>query len=159
AASFLLANVYYEVKAYHLAVTFADQALATKPSNQTYRDFQRKVRDALGTVSSAEALPTEPAKFDLEPARRRQLSEVAEAVFHMEKPRQLSLTHWTQLHYPWRLIQYRPLLGSVAMAVSLFLLMQAVFLLAGDRPRTAQMAVVWVLIWIGLYVPFILARM
>jgi serine/threonine protein kinase len=159
AANFLLANIYHEVKAYHLAVTFADQALATKPSNQTYRDFQRKVRDAFGSVSSAAALPAEPAKFDLEPARRRQLSEVAEAVFHLDKTRQLSLTHWVQLHHPWRLIQHRPLLGSVTLAVGLFLLMEAVFLLSGEPPRIPQMAVVWVLVWIGLYVPFVLARM
>jgi tetratricopeptide (TPR) repeat protein len=159
AANFVLANVYYEVKAFPLAAAFADQALAAKPSNQTYRAFQRKVHDQLGSRSSGEALKTQEIQFDLEPARRRQLSEVAEAIFHLQKTRQLSLSHWTKLHYPWRWIRRRPLLGSMVIALVLYGLTLAFHLLSGDASRTVRLAVVSVLVWFGLYSSFLVARL
>jgi tetratricopeptide (TPR) repeat protein len=159
AANFLLANVYYEVKAFHLAAPFADQALATKPSNQGYRDFLRSVREALEAVAPGEVLESREIKYELEPPRRRQLSEVAEALFHLEKTRHLSLTHWTELHYPWRLIRYRPLLGATLTAVGLYGTVLAVLLWWGSQKTAGQLVVISVLVWIGLYVPFLLARL
>jgi tetratricopeptide (TPR) repeat protein len=159
AANFVLANVYYEVKAYHLAATFADQALAAKPSNQSYRAFQKKVRDRLGSASSGDAVKSKDIKYDLDPPRRRHLSEVAEAIFHLEKTRQLSLFHWTALHYPWRLIRRRPLLGSVTITLVLYGLALALHLLSGDATRTVRLALVCVGAGLALYLPFLLPRL
>jgi serine/threonine protein kinase len=159
AANFVLAHVYYEVQAFHLAATFADQALATRPANQSYRDFQRKVRDRLGSASPGDALKSQDIKYDLDPTRRRQLSEVAEAVFHLEKTHHLSLSHWTELHYPWRLIRQRPLLGSVVMALILYALALALLLLSGDATRTMHLAIIYVGVGLALYLPFVLARL
>jgi serine/threonine protein kinase len=159
AANFVLANVYFEVQAFPLAATFADQALATRPANQSYRDFQRKVRDRLGSAPSGDALKSQEIKYDLEPARRRRLSEVAEAIFHLQKTRQLSLSHWTELHYPWRLIRQRPLLGSMLIALVLYPVALALQFLSGDSTRPVQFAVVYVMVCLGLYGPFFLARL
>jgi serine/threonine protein kinase len=159
AASFLLANVYYEVEAFHLAATFTDQALATKPADPTYRDFRKKVRGKLGSASSGEALKSQEIRYALEPARRRHLSEVAELVFHQGKTRQLSLTHWTELHYPWRLIRRRPLLGSIVTALSLYGLVLTLDLLSGGPIRAVRMAVVCLGVGLALYFPFLLGRL
>jgi serine/threonine protein kinase len=159
AASFVLAHVYFEVKAVHLAATFIDQALAAKPSNQTYRDFQRKVRDQLGSASSAEAVPSQEIKYTLEPARRRLLSEVAEAVFHLEKSRQLTLTHWTELHAPWRWIRHRPAVGALALVLTLYAVTLALTFVSGVNNRTVGLAVVYGCTFFELYLPFQFARM
>jgi hypothetical protein len=159
AASFALAHVYYEVKAFPLAAVFADQALAVRPANQNYRTFQKKVRDRLGSASSGDAVKSQEIKYDLEPARRRQLSEVAESIFHLEKTRQLTLCHWTELHYPRRWVRRRPLLGSMVMSLSLFGLVLIARILSGDQTRAVQLTVIYVLVWFAIYLPFLLARM
>jgi serine/threonine protein kinase len=159
AACFVLANVYYEAKALPLAASFADQALATKPANQTYRAFQKKVRDSLGSASSRETAASQDLKFDLEPARRRQLSDVAEAVFRQGKTRQLALAHWTEVLYPWRLIRERPLLGAVGTALGLYGVVAVLQCVTGDLARLGPLAICWVLIGIGLYGPFRVAQM
>lgn len=159
AAHFLLANVYYELKIFHLAALHADQALATKPTDHTYRDFQKKVRQKASAVPSAEALKTPEIDYELEPARRRQLSEVAESVFHLEKTRQLTLRHWAELHYPWRAIRHFPLTGSLFIAAGLYAACVTIQLLDWEARRVVQFGVAYVIIWMGLYLPFVIARM
>jgi tetratricopeptide (TPR) repeat protein len=158
-ANYLLANVYFELNAINLAAHHADQAVAIRPADQTYRDFQRQVRVKIGRVAPSDAPPSAELHRFLEPARRRHLAEVADAVFHLATARQLRLRHWAEFHYPWRAIAGRPLAGSIMVAASLYALCIAAQLFNWDDRRALQFAVVYVLVWIGLYLPFVIARM
>jgi hypothetical protein len=95
----------------------------------------------------------------LEPARRRQLSEVAEAIFHLAKSRQLSLSHWTSLHYPWRLVRRRPMLGSMAVALILCGLALAPHHLAADMSWTVRLGIIAVGVGGALCLPVVITRL
>jgi tRNA A-37 threonylcarbamoyl transferase component Bud32 len=159
AANFLLGNLYFEVGALHLAAACADQALAIKPSNQTYRAFQKRVRDRLGSADSKEALKSQDIKYDLDPARRLHLSDVADAAFHAEKTSQLTLLSWTELHFPWRLIRRSPSLGSVLVASSLYGVVMLTLLNSDDITWTVRFTVMGASIGLALYFPFLIARL
>jgi tetratricopeptide (TPR) repeat protein len=159
AANYVLANVYFELNAFQLAAVHADQALAIKPADQAYRDYQKKVRHKAATAPASESAKTVELNYEIEPARRRQLADLADAVFHLEKTRQLKLRHWVELHQPWRAIAASPLQGSLLIAAGLYAACLASYLLAWDDRRALQFAVVYLLIWLFLYLPFVIARM
>jgi serine/threonine protein kinase len=158
-ANYLLAHVYYEVQAFPLAATFAEQALATAPANQTYREFQNQVRRQVASSSSGDTVPSTEPQYDLPSPRRRHLSEVAEVVFRLDRSRQLSLTHWTVLHFPWRLIRHRPALGALVLVLALYGMDVALHLPAWDTAAVLRLGVVCALMWMQLYFPFVFARL
>ncbi len=159
AAHFVLANIYFAAGAFPLAAACAGQALANRPSSHAYRDFQRKAAEKLAALSSGNSVKSVEIRYDLDPARRRQLSDLSEAVFHDEKSSQLSLAHWTEFHFPWRMIRGRPLLGSVLLSVALYAVVVVLHLSVWDDILLLRLAVPYVIIWMGLYFPFLLARM
>ncbi len=159
AAHFLLANVYYELNALQLAALHADQALATKPADQTYRDYQKQVRQKLGAPPASDVGQEVAVQAEIAPPRRRYLAELAGAVFHLAKARQLTLRHWATLHYPWRAIERHPFTGALLIAVGLYALCMLAQLFAYEHRRAVQLAVVYVIVWTGLYLPFVVARM
>jgi tetratricopeptide (TPR) repeat protein len=158
-ANYLLANVYVELNALNQAAHHADQAVAIRPADQTYRDCQRQIRHKLGRLAASDTASAVDLTQSLEPARRRRLAEVADAVLHLAASRQLRLRHWTELHYPWRALAQHPLAGSIIMTIALYALSIAAQLAAWDDRRAIQYTVAYVVVWLGLYIPFVLARM
>jgi tetratricopeptide (TPR) repeat protein len=158
-ANFLLAQVYQELGAFDLAALFAAQALEMRPADARYRELQRKVRDRLGSAPPAADAADRPIAYELEPIQRRRLSDVAASTFHLEQTRRLSLTHWTEFHYPWRLFRHRPLLSSFVAALGLGATVIAVDGLASPHPRPVHWLVLWIINWMGFYVPFLVARL
>jgi tetratricopeptide (TPR) repeat protein len=159
AANYVLANVYYELNAFNLAAVHADQALAIKPTDQAYRNYQRKARQKASTTLANDSVKTAELNYDIDGPRRRLLTEVADAVFHLEKTRKLTLRHWVTLHQPWRALTAQPFGRSLVLALSLYVLCLTLHLVAGDNLRALQFAVVYVLIWFGLYFPYLVGRM
>jgi tetratricopeptide (TPR) repeat protein len=160
-ANFVLAHAYHELKADALASTFADQAVATQPANHAYREFQKQVRANLGSSSGASGkhAPAAEVDFSLDPGRRRRLGEVAEAVFRLERTRYLTLTHWTERYFPWRLLRRRPLLGSVVVALLLYGIALALQLPAVDAAAALRYAVPYAIVALALCWPFALTRL
>src|SRR5262249_25517898 len=144
-----------------LASTFADQAVATQPANHAYREFQKQVRGDLSSASgtSGKHAPEAEVDYSLDPARRRRLGEVAEAVFPLEETPTPTLTHWAERAFPWRLLRRRPLLGSVVAALLLYGIALALQLPAVDAATALRYAVPYTIVALALAWPFALTRL
>jgi hypothetical protein len=154
AAHFVLANVYQAAGDLAQAAAHAGLALANRPASQAYRDFLRQAQEQLTAAPAATAV-----SYDLDLARRRRLSDLAEVAFHADRSGRLTLAHWTACHHPWRLIRRSPLLGSALLATGLYALTVALHLPAVDGAVLLRLGVPYVIVWMGLYFPFVVARM